>query len=85
MGYTDAAVILRDQAEVHLLHQMNYIVAQSSVPRQSPNHSTGDVDRMSGLADDYLSLVNHVGSEGRVGLWLRVDRHWIGQTLTPIQ
>ena len=33
--------------------------------------SAEDVDQMLGSADDYLSLVNHVGSEG-VGLWLIV-------------
>ena len=64
----DAVVILRDQSEGHLLHQMNYTVAQSSVPGRSLNHSAGDVDQMSGLANDYLSSVNHVGLEGRVGL-----------------
>jgi len=53
-----------------LLCQMNYIAAQSSVPRWNLNHSTGDVDQMSGSANDYLSLVNHVGWEGRVGLHL---------------
>ena len=78
----DAVVILRDQAEGCLLHQRNYIVAQSSVPGQSPNHSAGDVDWMLGLANDYLSSVNHVSLEGRVSQ-SRVDRCWIGQTLTP--
>ena len=62
-------VILRDQAEGHLLHQMNYIAAQLSVPGQSLNHSAGDVDQMSRLADDYLSSVDHISLEGRVGLW----------------
>ena len=47
-----------------------YIVAWLSVAGQSLNHSTGGVDWMSGSADDYLSLVDHVSSEGRVGLWL---------------
>src|SRR5882724_2233112 len=79
--YTDAVVILRDQAEGHLLHQKNYIAAQLSVPMWSLNHSTGDVDWMSGSADDYLSSVNHISSEGRVS-HLRVDGHWIGKTLT---
>jgi len=60
-------VILRDQAEGHLLHQRNYIAAQWSVPGWSLNHSTGDVDQMSGLANDYLSSVDRIGSEGRVG------------------
>ena len=59
------AVILRDQAG-HLLHQMNYIVAWSNVPEWSPNHSTGDVDQMSGSANDYLSLDNRVSLETRV-------------------
>ena len=63
-------VILRDQAEGCLLCQMNYIAAWSSVPGWSLNHSTGDVDWMLGLADDYLSSVDCIGSEGRVGLWL---------------
>jgi len=49
---------------------MNYIAAQLSVPRQSLNHSAGGVDQMLGSADDYLSSFNHVGLEGRVGLWL---------------
>ena len=61
-------VILRDQAEGLLLHQMNYIAAQLSVHGQSLNHSTGDVDWMLRLADDYISLVDHVSLEGRVGL-----------------
>ena len=74
-------VILRDQAEGHLLYQMNYIAAWSSVPGQSLNSSTGDVDWMLGLADDYLSSVNCISSEGRVSQ-LRVDGCWIGQTLT---
>ena len=65
----DTAVILRDQAEGHLLHQINYIAAWLSVPRRSLNHSTGDVDQMLGSANDYLSLVNCVSSERRVGLW----------------
>ena len=47
---------------------MNYIAAQSSVPRWSLNHSTGDVDQMLGLADNYLSSVDCVSLEGRVGL-----------------
>ena len=51
---------------------MNYIAAHLSVPGQSLNHSAGDVDKMLGSADDYLSSVNHVGSEGRVGLQLIV-------------
>ena len=59
-------VILRDQAKGCLLCQMNYIAAQSSVPRGSLNSSTGDV---SGSANDYLSSVDHVSLEGRVGLW----------------
>ena len=33
----DAAVILRDQAEGHLLRQMNYIVAWVDAPEWSPN------------------------------------------------
>ena len=65
--YTDAVVILRDQAEGHLLHQMNYIAARLSVPGWSSNHSARGVDRMSGSAKDYLSSVDHVSSEGRVG------------------
>ena len=47
------------------MHRMNYIVAQLSVPKWSPNHSAGDVDQMSGLANDYLSLDDRVGLEGR--------------------
>jgi len=62
-------VILRDQAEGHLLHQMNYIAAWLSVPGWSLNCSTGDVDQMLGSADDYLISVNRVSLEGRVGLW----------------
>ena len=76
-------VILRDQAEGCLLHQMNYIVAWSNIPEQSLNHSNGDVDQALGLADDYLSFDNRVSLEGR---WdfsqSRVNRHWIGKTLT---
>jgi len=63
--FPDTAVILRDQAEGHLLFQMNYIVAQLSVPKWSPNHSAVDVDWMSGLADEYLSSDDGVGSKGR--------------------
>jgi len=48
-------VILRDEAEGHLLHQMNYIAAQLNVPKWSPNNSTGDVNQMLGSANDYLS------------------------------
>ena len=44
---------------------MNYIVAQLNVPEQSPNHHTGDMDQMLGLANDYLSSDNRVGLEGR--------------------
>jgi len=61
----DTAVILRDQAEGCLLCQMNYIAAQLSFPGQSLNHSAGDVDQMSGSADDYLSLNDRASSEGR--------------------
>ena len=63
-------VILRDQAEGCLLCQMNYIVAQLSVPGQSLNCSAGDVDWMLGSANDYLSSVNCISLEGRVGLQL---------------
>ena len=55
----DAAVILRDQAEGCLLHQMKYKVAQSNFPEWSLNHSAGDVDWTLGSANDYLSSVNH--------------------------
>jgi len=58
-------VILRDQAEGHLLCQMNYIVAWLNIPERSPYHSAGDVDQKSGLADDYLSLDDRVDLEGR--------------------
>ena len=68
-------VILRNQAEGHLLHQMNYIVAQSNIPRLSPNNSTGDVDQMSGLANDYLSSYDRVGLQ---------DETLVGQGLTGI-
>jgi len=44
---------------------MNYIVAWSSVSEWSPNHSTGDVDWMLGLANDYLSLEDGVSSKGK--------------------
>ena len=64
MTLPDAVVILRDQAEGCLLHQRNYIVAQSSVPGQSPNHSAGDVDWMLGLADDYLRSIVSAQKEG---------------------
>ena len=57
-------VILRDQAEGHLLCQMNYIFARLNVPEQSLNHSTGDVDWMLGLANDYLSTGGRVSLEG---------------------
>ena len=57
--------ILRDQAEGHLLHQINYIAAQSNIPEWSLNHSAGDVNWMSGSANDHLSLGGRVGSEGR--------------------
>ena len=59
-------VILRDQAEGHLLHQINYVAAQLSVPGWSSNHSARGVDQMSELADDYLSLVDCVSLEERV-------------------
>ena len=55
----------RDQAEGHLLRQMNYIPAWLNVPKWSPNHSAGDVNWTLGLADDYLILGNRVSSEGR--------------------
>ena len=35
------------------------------IPEWSPNHSTGDVDQMLGLANDYLSSDDRVGLEGR--------------------
>ena len=74
----DAVVILRDQAEGCLLHQMNYIVAWLNDPNQSLNHSAGDVDQILGLAADYLSLDNRVSSEGR---W---DFGWLGLTGTGL-
>jgi len=46
----NAVVILRDQAEGRLLHQMNYIAAQTDLPERSLNESMRDVDRESGLA-----------------------------------
>jgi len=58
--YNDAVVIPRYQAEGCILCQMNYIVAQLNIHEWNPNHSTGDVDQMSGLADDYLSLDNRL-------------------------
>ena len=33
------------------------------------SYSAGDVDQMLGLPDDYLSLVDSVSLEGRVGPW----------------
>ena len=58
-------VILRDQAEGHLLCQINYIVTWLNIPERSLYCSAGDVNQMSGLADDYLSLDDRVSSEGR--------------------
>ena len=79
----DTAVILKDQAEGHLLHQMNYIVAQLNIPRQSLSGSTGDVDWTLGSADDHLSSDNRLGWEGRWDfVQSGVDGHWTGQTLT---
>ena len=46
----DAVVILRDQAEGCLLHQMNYIAAWMNLPEWSLNKSARDVDRELGLA-----------------------------------
>jgi len=57
-------VILRDQAEGDLLHQINYIAAWLSVPRWSLNCSAGDVDWMLGLADDYLRSIVSAQKEG---------------------
>ena len=62
---------------------MNYIAAQSNIPKWSLNNSTGDVNQMSGLADDYLNSGDRVGSEERWDFGqLGVDGHWTGQTLT---
>ena len=46
----DAAVILRDQAEGRLLHQMNYIAARMNLPEWSLNKGVKGVDRESGSA-----------------------------------
>ena len=46
----DAAVILRDQAEGRLLHQMNYIAAWTDLPKRSVNKGAKGVDRESGSA-----------------------------------
>src|SRR5882724_5554533 len=70
----DAAVILRDQAEGCLLHQMNYIAARTNLPEWSLNKSARDVDWESGLADDYLSLGGGLRSGGRWVLdWINPD------------
>jgi len=79
----ETVVILRDQAGGHLIHQMNYIVTQSNVPGWILNYSAGDVDWMSGSANDSLSSDNRLGLEGRWDFsWSGVDGHWTGQTLT---
>jgi len=64
----DAAVILRDQAEGHLLFQMNYIAAWWNIPEWSLNHSTGDVNQTLGSADYYLSSGGRVNSEGETSV-----------------
>ena len=46
----DAVVILRDQAEGHLLRQMNYIAARTNLREWSLNKSARDVDWESGSA-----------------------------------
>jgi len=48
-------VILRDQAEGRLLHQRNYIAAQTNLPEQSLNKGAKGVDRELASPDD-LSL-----------------------------
>ena len=50
---TDAVIILRDQAEGCLLHQMNYIATQTNIPEGVWNNRTRDGDQMSALAGWY--------------------------------
>jgi len=76
------------QAEVHLLHQMNYIASWSSVSKWSLNHSTGIVDWMSGSANDYPSQLIASAQKEWLDLgWLRVHGHWTGKTwhLPPLK
>ena len=58
--YADAVVILRDQAEECLLHQMNYIAAQMNIP-EGVWHN-GDGDQMSGSLD-YISSDRLIGPQ----------------------
>ena len=48
-------VILRDQAEGHLLCQMNYTAALTDLPEWSLNKSVRDVDRGRDRPDDISS------------------------------
>ena len=50
--------------------QMNYIVTQSNIPKQSPYHSAGGVDQALGSADDYISSDDRIEDKASVGCGL---------------
>jgi len=76
--WPDAVIILRDQAEVQLLCQMNCIAAQMNIPKGAQHN--GDGDQMSGLARWYkLSLPIGFKLEDMIlNGWTLIQSHGVG-------